>query len=73
MVIDLNALLNIITRVFRNLQISSVKQPSLAPIVGCFLDLLWNFEDIKNVFISFVYNLIEPQKHCTSGLEPVPL
>ena len=30
-------------------------------LLNCFLDLLWNFEDFKNVFFCFVYNLIEPE------------
>ena len=46
-------------------------------VLRLFLDLIWNFEDLKNVFSHFVYNQqnlrYSPEKHCISGLVPVPL
>ena len=43
--------------------ISNIKKVHLRnfELLNCFLDLLWNFEDLKNVFIHFVYNQTEPE------------
>ena len=43
--------------------ISSIKKVYLHnfKLLNCFLDLLWNFEDLKNVVIHFVYNQTEPE------------
>ena len=43
--------------------ISNIKKMYLRNfyLLNCFLDLLWNFEDFKNVYIRYVYNLIEPE------------
>ena len=43
--------------------ISNIKKMYLRNfyLLNCFLDLLWTFEDLKNVYIRYVYNLIEPE------------
>ena len=55
--------------------ISNIKKVYLRnfELLNCFLDLLWNFEDFKNVFIRFVYNPKEPEIQLYTALKTLYL